>query len=138
MLNHAILVVSLITEVIRDTRRTTEFIWFKYDSVTCNIPPPQGRAHLYLAAFLGHRLPSQTNTSLFLHTLSSLVSTREELPGRSPITPGQARLTLEFFRDGLPEKKLQLVGKSILLILLSTGPRCYITVPVMAVILELL
>ena len=31
---------------------------------------------------------------------------REELPGRSPIAPGQARLTLEFLRDGLPEKKV--------------------------------
>jgi hypothetical protein len=32
---------------------------------------------------------------------------------------------LEFFRDGLPEKKLQLVGMSILLILLSPGLGCY-------------
>ena len=32
-------------------------------------------------------------------------------------------------RDGLPEKKLQLVGMSILLILLSPGPRCYILTP---------
>ena len=51
--------------------------------------------------------------------------TREGLPDRSPITPGQARLTLEFLRDGLPEKKLQLVGMSILLILLSPGLGCY-------------
>ena len=51
---------------------------------------------------------------------------REELPGQSPIALGQARLTLEFLRDGLPEKKLQLVGTSILLILLSPEPRCYI------------
>ena len=55
--------------------------------------------------------------------------TREELPGRSPIAPGQARLTLEFLRDGLPEKKLQLVGTSILLILLSPEPGCYILTP---------
>ena len=32
---------------------------------------------------------------------------------------------LEFLRDGLPEKKLQLVGTSILLILLSPKPGCY-------------
>jgi hypothetical protein len=32
---------------------------------------------------------------------------------------------LEFFRDGLPEKKLQLVGMSILLILLSPELGCY-------------
>ena len=50
---------------------------------------------------------------------------REELPGRSPIALGQARLTSELFADGLPEKKLQLIGMSILLILLSPGPGCY-------------
>ena len=50
---------------------------------------------------------------------------REELPSRSPIAPGQARLTLEFLRDKLLEKKLQLVGTSILLILLSPEPGCY-------------
>jgi hypothetical protein len=37
---------------------------------------------------------------------------------------GSARLTLEFFVDGLPEKKLQLSGISMLLILLSRGG-CY-------------
>ena len=42
------------------------------------------------------------------------------------IAPGQARLTSEFFRDRLPEKKLQLVGMSILLTLLSPGPECHI------------
>jgi hypothetical protein len=41
--------------------------------------------------------------------------TREGLPGRSPIAPSQARLTLELFCDGLPEKKLQLVDMSILI-----------------------
>jgi hypothetical protein len=44
------------------------------------------------------------------------VRTREELPDRSPIALGQARLTL----------KLQLVGMSILLILLSPVSGCYI------------
>jgi hypothetical protein len=41
--------------------------------------------------------------------------TREGLPGRSPIAPSQARLTLELFCGGLPEKKLQLVDMSILI-----------------------
>ena len=31
----------------------------------CNVPPPRGQVRLHLVAFLGHRLPSQTNTSLF-------------------------------------------------------------------------
>ena len=43
------------------------------------------------------------------------------------IAPGQARLTSEFFEELLPEKKLQLVGMSILLILLSPGPGCHNT-----------
>src|SRR5512138_701368 len=29
------------------------------------VPPPPGRAHLHLIAFIGHRLPSQANTCLF-------------------------------------------------------------------------
>jgi hypothetical protein len=37
------------------------------------------------------------------------------------IALGQARLTPEFFTGGLPEKKLQLGGISMLLILLSRG-----------------
>jgi hypothetical protein len=40
------------------------------------------------------------------------------------IAPGQARLTPEFFAGGLPKKKLQLGGISMLLILLSRGG-CY-------------
>ena len=55
--------------------------------------------------------------------------TREELPGWSPIAPGQARLTLEFLRDELPKKKLQLICMSILLILLSPRLGCYILTP---------
>jgi hypothetical protein len=57
------------------------------------------------------------------------VHTREELLGQSPITLGQACLTLEFFADGLLEKKLQLVGMSILLILLSPRSGCYNELP---------
>ena len=45
------------------------------------------------------------------------------------ISPGQARLTSEFFGDRLPEKKLQLVGINILLILLNPGPGYHILTP---------
>ena len=45
------------------------------------------------------------------------------------IALGQARLTSEFFGDQLSEKKLQLVGMSILLILLSPMSRCHILTP---------
>jgi hypothetical protein len=58
-----------------------------------NVPPPQGRARLNLAAFLGYRLPSETHTSLFLPILSLLVRTQKQFSSRSPIAPGQARLT---------------------------------------------
>jgi hypothetical protein len=57
------------------------------------------------------------------------VRTRKELLSQSPIVLGQVRLTLEFFGDGLPEKKLQLVGMNILLIMLSPGLGCYILTP---------
>ncbi len=43
----------------------------------------------------------------------------------SQITPGQAHLTPEFFGNRLPEKKLQIVDMSILLILLSPRPGFY-------------
>src|SRR6185369_8824123 len=45
------------------------------------------------------------------------------------IAPGQAHLTSDFFGDQLSEKKLQLVGMSILLILLSPGSECHILTP---------
>ena len=51
------------------------------------------------------------------------------LLGRDPLHLAafidQSRLTLEFFGDRLPEKKLQLVYMSILLILLSPRPGCH-------------
>jgi len=74
----------------------------------CNVPPPRGWARLHLSAYLGHRLPSQTNTSFFAH----FVLTRAHLgrTSRSVTHPqiglGQARLTSQFFGDRLPEKKV--------------------------------
>uniref|UniRef100_A0A0E0PZ75 Uncharacterized protein n=1 Tax=Oryza rufipogon TaxID=4529 RepID=A0A0E0PZ75_ORYRU len=73
-----------------------------------------GQGYLHLAALIGHRLPSQSNTSFF-YTLHP-----------SHIVLGQARLSSEFFGDRFPEKKLQLVDMSILLILLSPGSGCHI------------
>jgi hypothetical protein len=60
----------------------------------------------------------------FVHTLSSLMCTRENFPvGRpSQIAPSQARLTWRLFRDRLPKKKMHLIGMDTLLILLSLGP----------------
>ncbi|KAM6584476.1 hypothetical protein CsatB_011478 [Cannabis sativa] len=48
----------------------------------------------------------------FQHALSSLARFLGKLPKRSPILkllPSQARLTVEFFRDGLPKNKMHLV-----------------------------
>jgi hypothetical protein len=69
-------------------------------------------------------LSPQTNTGLFVRTLSSLMRTRENFPDGHPsqIAPSQARLTWRFFRDRLPKKKMHLIGMNTLLILLSLGP----------------
>jgi hypothetical protein len=58
-----------------------------------------------------------------VHTLSSLMRTRENFPVGHPsqIAPSQARLTWRFFRDRHPKKKMHLVGIDTLLILLSLG-----------------
>jgi hypothetical protein len=59
----------------------------------------------------------------FVHTLSSLMRTRENFPVGHPsqIAPSQAHLTWRFFRDRLLKKKMHLVGMDTLLILLSLG-----------------
>jgi hypothetical protein len=84
-----------------------------------------GPAYIWLLSRTYTVLTNQHKS--FLHTLSSLVRTRDRAhPGRTSrsvthpqISPGQARLTSEFLGDRLPEKKLQLVDMSILSILLS-------------------
>ena len=66
------------------------------------------------------------------HVFSAHFVLTRARPGRTSrsvthpkIAPGQARLTSEFFGDRLPEKKLQLVDMSILIILLSPGSGCH-------------
>ena len=93
---------------------------------SCNIPPPRGRTRLHLAAYIGHRLPSQTNTSLFCTLCPHSCAPGKNFPVDHPspnfsgpstfnlgvlwrlasqsvthpqISPGQARLTSEFFGD---------------------------------------
>ncbi|BAS78930.1 Os02g0518950, partial [Oryza sativa Japonica Group] len=77
-----------------------------YHFVTSRLPP--GQARLHLIAFIGHRLPSQTNTGLFCTLCPHSCAPGKNFPVGYPsqITPGQARLTLEFFGHWLPEKKL--------------------------------
>jgi hypothetical protein len=51
-----------------------------YRDGRCNVPPPRGRACLHLVAFLGHRLPSQTNTSLFCALCPHSCAPRKNFP----------------------------------------------------------
>ena len=62
-----------------------------------NVPLPRGQARLHLVAYLGHRLPSQTNTSLFCALCPHPCA-----PGKifrsvthPQIAPGQARKLLQ-------------------------------------------
>ena len=90
---------------------------------SCNVPPPRGRARLPLAALQDIDCPHRPTHVFSAHFV--LTHAHPGITSRSvthpQIAPGQARLTSEFFGDRLPEKKWQLVGMSILLILLSPG-----------------
>nr|BAD10558.1 hypothetical protein [Oryza sativa Japonica Group] len=91
----------------------------------CNVPPLPGRARLHLAAFIGHRLPSQTNTSLFCTLCPHSCAPGKNFPIGHP--------SLNYFGDRLSEKKLQLVDMSILLILLSPRLGCHSRPPLLLV-----
>jgi hypothetical protein len=52
---------------------------------------------------LGPQKSPHRPTHVFSTRFELTVSTQKELSGRSPINPDQARLTSEFFEDGLPE-----------------------------------
>jgi hypothetical protein len=86
--------------------------------------PIPGPAVLTPGSSLGSHIISTDQHESFMHTLSSLMRTRENFPVGHPsqIAPSQARLTWRFFRDRLSKKKMHLVGLDTLLILLSLGP----------------
>jgi hypothetical protein len=73
---------------------------------------------------LGSYIVPTDQHETFVHTLSSLMRTRENFPVGHPsqIAPSQARLTWRFFRDRLLKKKMHLIGMDTPLILLSLGP----------------
>jgi hypothetical protein len=85
--------------------------------------PILGPAVLTHVSSLGSYIVPTDQHGSFLHTLSSLMRTREIFPVGHPsqIAPSQAHLTWRFFRDRLPKKKMHLVGMITLLILLSLG-----------------
>jgi hypothetical protein len=85
--------------------------------------PIPGLAVLAPDSSLGSYIALTDQHGSFVHTLSSLMRTRENFSVGYPsqIAPSQARLTWTFFRDRLPKKKLHLVGMDTLLILLSLG-----------------
>jgi hypothetical protein len=76
--------------------------------------------HSSLASYI---VPTDQHGS-FVHTLSSLMRTRENFSVDHPsqIAPSRAHLTWRFFRDRLPKKKMYLVDMITLLILLSLWP----------------
>jgi hypothetical protein len=91
----------------------------------CVTPRPIPRpAVLTPGSSLGSYIIPTDQHGSFVHTLSSLMRTRENFPVGHPsqIAPSQARLTLRFFRDKLPKKKMHLVGMDTLLILLILEP----------------
>jgi hypothetical protein len=86
--------------------------------------PIPGPAVLTPGTSLGSYIVLIVQHGSFVHTLSSLMRTRENFPVGHPsqIAPSQAWLTWRFFRDRLPKKKMHVVGMDTLLILLSLGP----------------
>ena len=86
--------------------------------------PIPGPAVLTHDSSLGSYIVPIDQHGSFVHTLSSLMCTRENSPIGHPsqIAPSQARLTWRFFRDRLLKKKMHLVGMITLLILLSLRP----------------
>jgi hypothetical protein len=85
--------------------------------------PVPGSAVLTPGSSLGSYIVPTDQHGSFVHTLSSLMRTRENFRVGHPsqIAPSQARLTWRFFRDRLPKKKMHLVGMNTILILLSLG-----------------
>jgi hypothetical protein len=72
------------------------------------IPRP---AVLTLGSYLRSYIVPTNQHGSFVHTLSSLMRTRENFSVGHPsqIGPSQACLTWKFFRDRLPKKKMHLV-----------------------------
>jgi hypothetical protein len=93
-------------------------------SCTVTPRPIPGPAVLTPDSSLGSYIVHTDQHVSFVHTLSSLMCTRENFSVGHPsqISPSQAHLTWRFFQDRLPKKKMHLVGMNTLLILLSLGP----------------
>jgi hypothetical protein len=93
----------------------------------CHVTPRPipGSAVLTPGSSLGSYIVPTDQPEYFVHTLSSLMHTRENFPVGHPsqIAPRQARLTWRFFRDRLPKKKMHLVGMDTVLILFKPWAR---------------
>jgi hypothetical protein len=97
----------------------------------CNILPLRGWTHLHLAAFLGDSLSSQNHTSLFCTLCPHSCAPRKDFPVGHPFwnCSRPSMLNLRVLWKWTSEKKLQLIGMRILLILLSSGLGWYILTP---------
>ena len=82
-------------------------------------------------SFLGHRLPSQTNTCIFCTLCPHSCAPGNNFPvgHLSPNCSGPSTINLGVLWRPASGKKLQLVGMSILLILLSPGLGCHMLTP---------
>jgi hypothetical protein len=98
--------------------------WLGVHRYTVTPRPIPGPVVLTPGSSLGSYIVPTDQHKSFVHTLSSLMRTRENFSVGHPsqIAPSQARLTWRFFRDRLPKKKMHLLGIDTLLILLSLGP----------------
>jgi hypothetical protein len=74
--------------------------------------PIPGPAVLTPGSSLGSYIVPIDQHESFVCTLSSLMHTEKKFPAGHPsqIAPSQAHLTLRFFQDRLPKKKMHLVG----------------------------
>jgi hypothetical protein len=99
------------------------FEYYGYRSIVTPRPIPRPAVLTPVSSLGSYIFPTDQHGS-FVHTLSSLMRTRENFSVGHPsqIAPSQARLTWRFFRDRLPKNKMHLVGMDTLSILLSLVP----------------
>ncbi len=98
--------------------------------LVCNVPPLPDRARLHLAAFIGHRLPSQTNTSLFCTFCPHSCAIGKNFPIGHPSLNCSKLSTLNLrVLSRLASGKEVATYMSILLILLSPRLGCHTLTP---------
>jgi hypothetical protein len=103
-------------------KKMNEFLGHFYCNTPSNLWTDGTYSCQAVSSLESYIVPTDQHRS-FVHTLSSLMRTRENFSVGHPsqIAPSQARLTWKFFRDSLPKKKIHLFDMITLLILLRLG-----------------